>query len=104
MRWLIFLTLATFTPDMPAQGQTLTPEEGKEGFISLFNGKDFSGWRFSDNSAKADNWKVEDGVIKLSGGGKPHLASQWDFEDFEIRLEWRAMKVKGYNSGFYIRS
>ncbi len=90
-----------------APAQKLTDEEAKDGFVSLFNGKDFTGWRFGESSALADklpdNWKVEDGVIKLSGGGSPHCASQWDYEDFDVRFEWRAMRDK-YNSGFYIRS
>lgn len=94
------LALAAVTPaaDNP---RTLTDEEKKEGFVSLFNGKDFTGWRFT--ASKADNWKVEDGLIKLSGGGSPHLASAWDYEDFDFRFEWRSVKAN-YNSGFYVRS
>lgn len=46
---------------------------------------------------------MADGVIKLSGGGRPHLGSQWDYTDFDMRFEWRALREK-YNSGFYIRS
>jgi hypothetical protein len=102
---LVLLVTLAAGPTAPAQ--TVSDAERKEGFVSLFNGKDFSGWRFSDNSALPDklpaNWKVEDGVIKLSGGGSPHCASQWDYEDFDVRFEWRAMR-KNYNSGFYIRS
>ena len=89
-----------------APAQKLSEEETKDGFISLFNGKDFSGWRFGNDSALGklpSNWKVEDGVIKLSGGGSPHLGSQWDYDDFDFRLEWRGFK-KGYNSGVYVRS
>jgi len=104
MRCSAVVLFAILAIASPIRAQKLSPEEEKEGFISLFNGRDFSGWRFSDNSVKADNWKVQDGVIKLSGGSKPHLASQWEFEDFDVRFEWRAMVAKGYNSGFYVRS
>jgi hypothetical protein len=104
VRHVTIALFAVFTIAAPVNAQKLSQEEEKEGFISIFNGRDFSGWRLSDNSAKADNWKVADGVIKLSGGAKPHLASQWDFDDFDVRFEWRAMKAKGYNSGFYVRS
>jgi predicted dehydrogenase len=78
----------------------------EEGFVPLFSGKDFSGWRFSPASAPDKlprNWSVADGLIKLAGDGSPHLASQWDYDDFEVRLQWKAYK-KGYNSGFYVRS
>jgi hypothetical protein len=105
-RWMIAVA-ALLACGLRAPAQKLTDEEAKDGFVSLFNGKDFTGWRFSDSSALPDklpdNWKVEDGVIKLSGGGSPHCASQWDYEDFDVRMEWRAMRDK-YNSGFYIRS
>jgi hypothetical protein len=100
------LPLALLLAALPAAAQKLSDEEAKEGFEVLFNGKDFTGWRFDNSSAfdkLPDNWKVEDGVIKLAGGSKPHLASQWDYEDFDLRLEWRALKP-GYNSGVYVRS
>ena len=91
----------------PVSAQNVPAEEAKEGFVSMFNGKDFTGWRFDASSAVPEklpaNWKVEDGVIKLAGGGKPHCGSQWDYEDFDLRLEWRAMRAN-YNSGLYIRS
>ena len=87
--------------------QTLGAEEAGEGFVPLFNGKDFEGWRFGETTPTSGNlppnWKVEDGVIKLSGGNSPHLASQREFADFDVRFQWRAMREK-YNSGFFIRS
>jgi hypothetical protein len=90
-----------------AFGQTLSEEERREGFRSMFNGKDLTGWRLSESSALPDKpsevWSVADGVIKLSGKGGPNLGSQWDYEDFEMRFEWRALKEK-YNSGYFIRS
>jgi hypothetical protein len=85
----------------------LSPEEKAAGFQSLFNGKDFTGWRFSggkeDGATEAPNWKVKDGVIQLSGGSQPHLATDREYADFELRLEWRALRSP-YNSGVYIRS
>jgi hypothetical protein len=81
--------------------------DDEKGFVPMFNGKDFTGWRFGNEPANMDklpkNWKVEGGMIKLLGGGSPHLASVKEYEDFDIRIQWRAHK-KGYNSGFYIRS
>jgi hypothetical protein len=91
-----------------APAQQLSDEEKAAGFVSLFNGKDFTGWRFAEESPPKEipaNWKVEDGVIKVTGGGKPNLASAGEYGDFELRLEWRgAVPGKGYNSGLFIRS
>jgi hypothetical protein len=85
----------------------LSAEEKDAGFVSLFNGKDFTGWRFSggkeDGASEAPNWKVKDGVIALSGGGSPHLGTEREYADFELRLQWRALR-DNYNSGVYIRS
>ena len=99
-----FLLVAGFA--FPAFGQEVTPEEKAAGFVPLFNGKDLTGWRFGEESPPKElpaNWKVEDGVIKVTGGGKPHLASAAEYGDFELRLQWRGLKEK-YNSGLYIRS
>jgi hypothetical protein len=86
------------------QAQPVSEEEKKEGFVPLFNGKDFEGLRFSGKGDVAPkNWSVGDGMIKLSGGGNPHLATQWPYSDFDVRIQWKALK-KGYNSGFYVRS
>ena len=90
-----------------ARADELSAEDKAAGFESMFNGKDFSGWRFEGKESPPKtlpaNWKVEDGVIKLSGGGKPHLASAKAYGDFEMKFEWRGLKER-YNSGFFIRS
>ena len=74
-------------------------------FQPLFNGKDFTGWRFSlqkPGDPWPENWKVKDGVIYLTGAMRPHLVTTREFADFEMKFEWRALKEK-FNSGFYIR-
>jgi hypothetical protein len=86
-----------------AQAQELTAEEKDAGFVPMFNGKDFTGWRFTGDVTAPDNWKVQDGVIQVTGGGKPHLATEREYSDFEMRFEWRALRDK-YNSGFFVRS
>lgn len=80
--------------------------EPEAGFVSLFNGRDFTGWRFVGKEGEVTdppNWKVADGAIQLSGGGTPHLSTAREYANFEMRFEWRGMKER-YNSGFYIRS
>lgn len=74
-------------------------------FQPLFNGKDFTGWRFSlqkTGDPWPENWKVKDGLISLTGAMRPHLVTVREFADFEMKFEWRALKEK-FNSGFYIR-
>ncbi|MFM9962166.1 MAG: DUF1080 domain-containing protein [Planctomycetaceae bacterium] len=85
----------------------LSQAEQDAGFVSMFNGQDFTGWRFEGKESPPkvlpDNWSVADGLIKLSGGSKPNLGSARAYGDFEMKFEWRAIKDK-YNSGFFIRS
>ncbi len=101
---LAILSLPCCTPPVFAQ---LADAERKDGFHELFNGRNFDGFRFSGkipkDAAEPPNWKVADGLVKLSGGGSPHLATQWEYDDFDARFEWKALK-KGYNGGFFVRS
>jgi hypothetical protein len=75
------------------------------GFEEMFNGKDFTGWRFSlqkTGDPWPENWKVKDGVIYLTGLMRPHLVTTKEYGDFEMKFEWRALVPK-FNGGFYIR-
>lgn len=89
----------------PARADELSDEERGAGFVSMFNGKDFTGWHFTGDQPadKVTNWKVADGVIQLSGGSSPHLATDAEYANFEMRFEWRGLKPN-YNSGYFIRS
>ena len=92
------------------------------GFISIFNGKDLSGWKGLagnpisrskmtkeqlDSEQKAANdrmtkdWKVENGVLVFDGKGFDNLCSEKEYEDFELLLDWR-MEAKG-DGGVYLR-
>ena len=63
-------------------------------FVPLFNGADFTGWRFGDASAAPSEppgaWRVEEGTIVGAGDATAILATQWDYGDFELEFEWRA--------------
>ena len=101
MFWLGLLT--TVCAQEPLADNGVSPAEKAAGFVSMFNGQDFTGWRFNGKTLPPANWTVADGLIKLSGGGAPHLASAKSYRDFEMKFEWRAPQEK-YNSGFFIRS
>ncbi len=68
-----------------------------EGWISLFNGEDLTGWKISDNGL----FKVEDGKIVVSGP-RAHLFTEQEFTNFEFSAE--VMTTPGSNSGIYFHT
>ncbi len=70
-----------------------------KGFMPLFNGKDLTGWK-STNNAKV--WGAEKGVIYCQGGGGGYLMTEKEYGDYELRLEYKM--PKGGNSGVGIRT
>jgi hypothetical protein len=74
-----------------------SPSWGKP--ITLFNGKDLTGWRFSD-PGHASNWKVEGGELVKNGNG-PEIITTSKFEDFKLHLEFNCGPQA--NSGVYLR-
>ena len=78
-----------------------------DGFITLFNGKDFTGWRGYGKDVVPSRWTVEDGCIKFSGTGNGESQSgeggdiifAKKFKNFELQLEWKISK--GGNSGIF---
>ena len=72
----------------------------QDGFTSLFNGKDFTGWKIpaGDNG----HWKVVDGVIDYDAGseskGDKNLWSLKEYGDFTLRLEWRIKETPYLNT------
>ncbi|MBX3360813.1 MAG: DUF1080 domain-containing protein [Phycisphaeraceae bacterium] len=57
-----------------------------EGFTSLYNGVDLSGWRA--NPANNGHWRANDYVLSYDGKGD-HLWTEQDFRDFVLIADWR---------------
>lgn len=56
-----------------------------DGFVSLFNGTDLTGWRPDPDNPVT--WTVHDGALTAFGGGGYLLTQQSDFVDFHLRAE-----------------
>ena len=57
-----------------------------DGFVSLFNGEDLTGWE--THSSQPGTWTVENGVLVGGLGSAPtHLYSKRKYTDFHLRLE-----------------
>jgi Domain of Unknown Function (DUF1080) len=71
--------------------QALLCAQAPAGFVSLFNGRDLTGWKIpaGDNG----HWKVVDGVIDYDAlseaPGQKHLWTEKEYRDFQLRIDWR---------------
>lgn len=82
----------------PAPSHALSDAEKENGFISLFNGQDLSGWKIMGNE---EAWKIEDGAIHaLPGLNGGFIQSESSFENFLLRLEYKT--GPNANSGVFI--
>ncbi|HEC41944.1 MAG TPA: DUF1080 domain-containing protein [Bacteroides sp.] len=86
----------------------LTEKEKKDGWILLFNGNDFDGWRQCNGTEMPKNWIIEDNAMKVyTGEGKDPgrgangdiLFNDKEFENFELSIDWKASKMA--NSGIF---
>ena len=70
-----------------------------DGFVPLFNGKDLTGWR--PVNVAADTFSVRDGMIVTTGVPTGFMATDRQYENFIVELDWQHMK-EGGNSGLFI--
>jgi len=112
MKKNIFLTLllamCIALPGISQSVNELSKKEKKEGWVLLFNGKDFSGWRQCNGTAMPANWVLEENAMKVftAADKKPGQGSNGDvlysikkFKNFELSIDWKASKMA--NSGIF---
>lgn len=77
----------------------LSPEEKKEGWKLLFDGKSTHGWRgFKKPGFPENGWRVVDGELRLEAGSRAgDIVTGQTFGDFDLRWEWKL--EKGGNNG-----
>ena len=90
----------------------LTSAEKKDGWVLLFNGKDFSGWRQCNGNAMPANWVIEDGAMKVftGEGKKPGQGANGDilfenkkFKNFELSIDWKVSDHANSGIFYYVR-
>jgi len=74
-----------------------TAVHADDGFVSLFNGKDLTGWVVP----KGDNghWTVKRGVIdydaQSEAKGDKNLWTEKEYHDFTLKIDWKIKKTTG---------
>src|ERR1044071_3233426 len=63
------LALATATAGAPDRGNSLSPNETKEGWMLLFDGRTLAGWEARSTSSPSSNgdWTIKDGAMVCPG-------------------------------------
>lgn len=107
--------------------QQLEKRANDEGFVSMFNGKDLTGWKGlllapydnpikratlkaaelakrqkEANESMNKNWTVEDGNIVFSGKGES-LATEKQYGNFEMYVDWKLYPGPEPDAGIYLR-
>lgn len=104
----LLVVLAIGTVPQAQAPNTLTAAEKQQGWVLLFDGRTFDGWRQCNGTAMPANWVVEDQAMKVftAPGRKPGQGAGGDilygirkFKDFELSIDWKTEKAG--NSGIF---
>lgn len=84
--------------EVPADeaNRQLRGDDAEQGFTSLFNGQDLSGWQ-----GAVDDYQVRDGVLVCKPGKGGVLFTDKEYADFIVRVEFKL--PPGGNNGLAIR-
>jgi hypothetical protein len=102
------LILAAASAAIAQQPNTLSDAEKKQGWVLLFNGTSFDGWRQCNGTAMPANWVIEDQAMKVftAPGKKPGQGAGGDilygvktFRNFEVSIDWKTERAG--NSGIF---
>lgn len=104
---LLMAMLVAF-PAISQSVNKLSKKEKKDGWVLLFNGKNFDGWRQCNGTAMPANWAIDDNAMKvfIGEGKQPGQGANGDilfgnkkYKNFELSIDWKASKAA--NSGIF---
>lgn len=79
-----------------AEANKILASKGGDGFQSVFNGKDFTGW-----AGPVDNYDIQDGAVTCKPKKGGTIYTKEEYTDFVARLEFKL--PPGGNNGLAIR-
>jgi hypothetical protein len=105
LKFLLFGAAAVLllSSGLRADDTTPTPKPDRQGFYTLFNGKDLNDWKASESP---ETFKVEGGTL-IVNGPRAHLyymgpVKNHDFKNFHLKAE--LMTFPKANSGIYFHT
>ena len=83
------------------------PQDREQGFTTLFNGKDFTGWVYGRRANGAENksgkgYQIENGVIFSTKEDGCNLYTEKEYADFVFRFDFKL--TENANNGIGIRA
>jgi type 1 glutamine amidotransferase len=91
--------LAFFAGTIAASPSLAADNTPPPGFVSLFNGKDLTGWKVPEGDG--GHWKVVDGVIdydaESQAKGDKSLWTDAEYGDFVLQVDWRIKEAPFIN-------
>ena len=113
INYLLYLCCisAIHLPGCSQKVNTLSGEEKKAGWVLLFNGKDFTGWRQYNSTGMPKNWVIEDNAMKVftaegkktGQGGGGDIIYDKKFSNFELSIDWKADNMGNSGIFYYVR-
>ncbi len=101
---VVFLIASGSSQNVSTPPNTLSPQEKKEGWKLLFDGKSTTGWRGAYKDAFPEKgWEVRDGMLIVlpSGGGEAanggDIVTVDQYSNFDLRVDFKL--TEGANSG-----
>ena len=86
-----------FVRDIPAEeANAILREKAGTGFVSVFNGKDFAGWK-----GPVQNYEIHDGALVCKPGKGGTIYTEDEYGDFVVQMEFKL--PPGGNNGLAIR-
>lgn len=94
---------------------SLAPDAAAAGPVTLFNGRDISGWipYLWDREAKKQDtttppsavWSVENGILVCKGEPTGYIRTEKEYENYRLSLEWRwPAGTPGGNNGVLVHT
>jgi hypothetical protein len=85
-----------------ATATALSAADSEEGFVQLFDGKTFNGWKIAEPETKS--WRIEDGALVANGQPSHcfYVGDEMPFKDFEFKVD--VMTEPGSNGGIYFHT
>lgn len=80
----------------PEEANRLLQAHDDEGYVSVFNGRDFSGW-----VGPTENYQIQEGALLCRPGQGGTIYTEREYGDFSVRFEFQL--PEGGNNGLAIR-